>query len=128
MQLPRARFTVRRIMAVVAVIAIATGGVVLMKRREAYRIRAAFHSRQEQVAGGRLRHWSHEAARLEGLPSDVSPPVPEHDRRLVAELVDYSRNRVVHHRRLKAKYELAARSPWLPVAPDPPSPDGVTPP
>jgi hypothetical protein len=115
-------------MAVVAIIAIASGGVAMLKRREAYGIRAAFHARQEQVAGGRLRHWSHEAARLEGVPSDVSPPVPDEDKRLLAELIDYSRNRVVHHRRLKAKYELAARYPWLPVDPDPPSPDGVAPP
>jgi hypothetical protein len=128
MRLPRVRFTVRRIMAVVAIVAIASGGVVMLKRREAYGIRAAFHARQEQVADGRLRHRSHEAARLAGLPSDASPPVPDHDRLLVAELIDYSRNRVVHHRRLKAKYELAARCPWLSVDPDPPSPDGVTPP
>ena len=30
--------------------------------------------------------------------------------------------RVGYHGRLKAKYEAAARNPWLPVEPDPPEP------
>ena len=127
MQLPRA---VHRagIMAVVAVIAIVTGGVIMIKRREAYRIRAAFHASQEQVAAGRLRHWSDEAAQLAGSPGNVNPAVADHNPQLVLEMVNYSRNRVAHHRRLKDKYERAARYAWLRIDPDPPSPDGVTPP
>jgi hypothetical protein len=41
---------------------------------------------------------------------------------------ELSRNRVAYHARLRVKYERVARYPWLPIDPDPPSPDGVTPP
>jgi hypothetical protein len=35
---------------------------------------------------------------------------------------DSLRRRSEYHRRLRRKYERAARYPWLPVAPDPPEP------
>jgi hypothetical protein len=39
-----------------------------------------------------------------------------------------SRNPVAHDARLRVKYGCLAHYPWLPIDPDPPSPDCITPP
>jgi hypothetical protein len=128
MRLPRMRCTVRQMMVAVAVISVVTGGTIIAKRQRVYRVRAAFHAQQEQVAAKRWRHWSQEAARLSGPAGDQSPPRSDQERELAVVMVNYSRNRVAHHARLRVKYERVSRYPWLPIDPDPPSPDGVTPP
>jgi len=113
---------------VVAVVAVVVGGTVIARRQGVYRVRAAFHAQQEQVAAERWRHWSQEVIRLSGSPGDRNPPRSDQEQQLAVEMVDYSRNRAAHHARLRVKYERGARYPWLPIDPDPPSPDGVTPP
>jgi hypothetical protein len=62
MRLPRVRFTVRQMMVAVAFFAVVTGATVIVRRHRIYRVRAAFHAQQEQVAAKRWRYWSQEAA------------------------------------------------------------------
>ena len=128
MRLPRVRLTVRQMMVAVAVVAVVTGGTVIARRQDVYRVRAVFHAQQEHVAANRWRHWSQEAIRLSGPPGDRNQPGSDQERQLAVAMVAYSRNRAAHHARLRVKYERVARYPWLPIDPDPPSPDGVTPP
>jgi hypothetical protein len=128
MRLPRVRFTVRQMMVAVAFVAVVTGATVIVRRHRIYRVRAAFHAQQEQVAAKRWRYWSQEAAGLSGPAGNRSPPRSDQERERAVVIVNYSRNRVAHHARLRVKYERVARYPWLPIDPDPPSPDGVTPP
>ena len=96
MRLPRP--TTRRMMELVAAVAVLLGAVMLKQRSKSYRARAALHaaSRQmylrkaEQTASGQAGHYR--------------------------ELASY-------HERLRQIYERAARRPWLPVPPDPPAPE-----
>jgi hypothetical protein len=128
MRLPRVRFTVRWMMLAVAVAAVVIGGTVIARRQRVYRVRAAFHAQQEQVAAKRWRHWSQAEVRLSRPPGDRNPPRSDQEPQIVVEMVDYSRNRAAYHARLRVKYERLARYPWLTIAPDPPSPDGSKPP
>jgi hypothetical protein len=109
-------------MVVVAIVAVLVGGMVLARRQGVYQVRAEFYAQEEQVAARRLRHWTQEVVRFSGRSQS------DEQRRLADVMVDYSRNRAAHHARLKVKYERGARYPWLPIVPDSPSPDGVTPP
>jgi hypothetical protein len=94
MKLPGLRFTVRRLMVVVAIVAIVFGVAELMKRRSmAFRLKAASHQRGLVIIGSH-RYYS-----------DASPAVAE------------------YHMKLVEKYEHAARYPWLPVEADPPEPE-----
>jgi hypothetical protein len=117
MRLPR--MTTRRWIIVVAIVALVVGGMVLARRQGVYRVRAAFYAQQEQVATRRLRHWTQEVVRFSGRPQS------DEQRRLAELMEDYSRDRVAYHARLKVKYRRAAHYPWLPIAPDPPTPDGI---
>lgn len=105
--LPRLRFrlTVRGLMIVVAVVGLVIGlGVEGERRRERYLSLA----RQHAI----IREDLHKFLVI------VSPTDSVQffgDRRAIADRVGY-------HGRLKAKYEAAARFPWLPVEPDPPEP------
>jgi hypothetical protein len=91
------RFRVRTLMVAVAVAALVLGGLELRGRKARFRAQAAYHSRR----------WS-------GL-SLVKPTPPARTR---------SRERhAVYHDEMRRKYDWAARSPWLPVAPDPPGPE-----
>ena len=122
MVLPRVRFTIRRMMLAVAIIAIVAGVTVLASRQRIYRGRADFYAQLEQAAKLRLRHWVLEAVRLSGQRRSD-------DRRQLAEyMVGYSRERASYHARLKVKYGRAARYPWLLFGPDPPPTDRTQPP
>ena len=106
-RLPRVRFTIRRMMVVVAVTAIAFGGAAGLARVERlaseYRRLYARHSAEAQ-------RFSEEASRALVLRN-------ARDRYVRASrLADY-------HAHLEAKYQHAAHNPWLPVEPDPPPPD-----
>jgi hypothetical protein len=92
MKLPTPRFTVRRLMIAVAIAALALGLVEWIGCRS-----ATF----------RLKAREHERTfkTLIG-PNTMFPVSPATD----------------HHRLMAEKYRLAARSPWLPVEPDPPEP------
>jgi hypothetical protein len=96
MRLPRVRFTVRRMMVAVAVVAVATFAFRLLWLSEAYRRRAQEYS------------WSVFGA-MEYSPHDAQGTA--------------RRERLInHYRSLAEKYAHAANRPWLPVEPDPTEP------
>jgi hypothetical protein len=96
-------------MIAVAVVGLLTGvGVGLVRRRSAFQQRAAAYARasnQEALSGmyiERRYHW--------GPAEPEKPVIAAHYRRSD------------HFAALRAKYERAARFPWLPMPPDPPTP------
>ncbi len=102
MRVPRVRFTVRRMMVAVAIVGLASG---LWRRRESF----LEESRRYAVA-----------ATLH--PCSLPPEEGTDEYRRWQEEEEMIRRRDDHLLRLAAKYERAARYPWLPVAPDPPEP------
>ncbi len=97
MKLPQIRFTVRRMMVLVAIVALIMWGEIRRARFE----RVKLHLEAE---------WKEMASMCsDGLPS----PTPESDAAAVAK-INYLRT-------MRPKYDRAARYPWLPVDPDPPT-------
>lgn len=144
MRLPRVRFTVRRLMIAVAIAGVIMGVTRLTANARRLRARAAGYA--IRAATERETNWgmaSDEAqlaravdrvkvhkTRMEAGSLDQDPS----DQRAVLELMEESvarrRRRIArHHGRLayflamRAKYERAARYPWLSVEPDPPEPE-----
>jgi hypothetical protein len=113
MQIPRARFTVRRMMVAVAIVGVLLAVGELMRRRAVYLDRA---ERYQSMAKPRFG-WT--------------PPFDANEaevRKAIAEFratreADLNRPEVQRWLRLARKYDHAARYPWLPVAPDPPEPE-----
>ena len=100
MRMPRFRFTVRRMMVAVAIVAMLLGAWAALARRTANLRQVALEHGQK---AGRLE--------IETVTSAISQG--EAARRM----------EIVHwHDAMSAKYERAARYPWLTVAPDPPEP------
>ena len=97
MRLPRFRFTIRRMMVLVAVVAIIVALTLRMAARHHMMI---IHIQ----SWGENRGFSHNP--------NLAPA--EQARAL---------RRVKHHWELIGKYQRAARYPWLPIEPDPPEPD-----
>lgn len=106
MRLARFRFTVRRLMVVVATVAVVLGLGGMWMRRERYVGLAHAYSLQEQVARDHP-----------GLSQ-----VTKMDRRGKV-LLNAFPDKLARYTRMRAKYEHAARYPWLHVAPDPPEPE-----
>jgi hypothetical protein len=89
MRLPRPRFTVRRLMVVVAIIAMATYTGMVVWRIETYAVRADIHARHNsghsfKYASTDLIHWHEQmrlkyenAARNPWLPVGPDPPEPK---------------------------------------------------
>jgi hypothetical protein len=137
--------TTRRWMIAVAVVAVVIGARQLGRKRSVYQARPTRERCAEencrhilvdllqaevhrgtytwQVIGGdlevRIERWG--GVRRVFCPGDSSNHRPASDatiKRLAAAYLE----RVTYHRRLVARYERAARHPWLPVGPDPPLP------
>lgn len=106
MRILRIRFTLRRMIVVVAIVAVSLGLGGMWMRHERYLGLAQGYSLQEQVARDH---------------QDLIQ-VTKMDRRGKVLLDAFPRKRV-HYARMRAKYEHAARHPWLSVAPDPPEPE-----
>jgi hypothetical protein len=102
MPIPRVRFTVRRIMAAVAAVALIAGGLRMRGLSVAYRELADSNTTNEEfyrvALSGRFK-LGH----------------PSYERTF--------RDRLVYHQLMRKKYDRAARYPWLPVWPDPPEPE-----
>ena len=117
MRTPRGRFTLRTLMMAVAVVAILCGGVIELPRL--WILRQQYLSIAEKYGYWETRlNW---AVRIRqeityyslSLPRG-SEPTPARLARMKVEASYYSH--------LRAKYEQAARFPWLPIAPDPTPP------
>jgi hypothetical protein len=111
MRLPRVRFTVRRLMMVVAVaVALMAAWVGLARLRL---LSADYRARAEQYAGIEETLGRIVASHGADAPVDISPGPGLRSRRFTAQAV------AEHEAALCRKYERAARYPWLPVPPDP---------
>jgi hypothetical protein len=103
MRLPRVRFTVRRMMVVVAAVAILLSGELMRRRRAPCLGRLAWLAGREKAWGADDPSWEREVA---------SPYLKGGKQMGVAEaLVEIARQ--------KRKYEYAASHPWLPIPPEP---------
>jgi hypothetical protein len=105
MRLPRLRFTVRRMMVAVAVVAFLFGAEATRRRWESlastYRTKAVSFEHRALVS----RHSRDHEAVLENDP----------EQRKLKRIED-------HYVALARKYQYAAHYPWLAVEPDPPEP------
>ncbi len=132
MRRPNIRFTVRRMMVVVASVAVAIGATLEFKRlgrlSRDYHRRALTSAREERM--WRRGSSGREASELEARRLSVALRSKD---RVLADLwaeetsTRARENREVreifnHHARLRRMYERAASYPWEPVAPDPPEP------
>ncbi len=113
----RVRFTVRRMMAGVAVAAVVCFvGVSLMRRSE-----AASLARQEANLLMWAEQYDLQVRELRGTAEGDEDASPEATSRLADELkaaAEDARRRARHIRRKRLRCERAARRPWLSVAPD----------
>jgi hypothetical protein len=108
MRLPR--YHLRTLLIAVAVASLGNGTIAgLARRRAAHLCQAAHHQKLSNDAS--LSAYFIDLRYLSWGPSE-----PER-----AEMAAYERLGD-HHAALQAKYERAARFPWLPVEPDPPEP------
>jgi TPR repeat protein len=132
MRLPRVRFTVRRMMVAVAVVALvfACG----LQARRLHRLSRAYAEKAARFGFGEKMLRAAAAmyqAGSESLKKDLATrPVEPALRELLArDAEDEERNaerilRSANYRGLlRSKYEHAAAHPWLPVADDPPYPE-----
>ena len=139
MRLPRVRFTVQRLMAAVAVVAIAFGAEMTRRRSVSYRdkanrcasIEAGWRDGGESYDRSAAKHKK-DLRELEAYAEGYGG----HFRESWKPLIDPATQSVtlasgkaeICHRwaaywgALRVKYERAARRPWLPVEPDPPLP------
>jgi hypothetical protein len=137
---PRMRFTVRRIMLVVAIVALLLTGGEMRARSRNFNRQAVAHAAEEEQCRRVLRARAGDAdddlqeekdslkrarSTVDGafhtLWVDLAARARERveqDRQQLAAL----REQRDHHRRLKEKYEWAAAHPWERVGPDPPEP------
>ena len=111
MRMPRFRFTVRGMMVAVAVVAVPLASMaVIERRRAAFERAASYHD--GQIIGKILPNHPPPSYRFSTVRFDTLQPLSDREIR---------RNH--WHGDLYIKYVLAARRPWLPVAPDPPEPN-----
>ena len=117
MRLPRPRFTLRRLMLAVAILALLLGVWLWGERRRArFSALAGWHERQVLwnlcvIVGypGPDGEYIYEAQARSQMPGN--PPMSPHQQRIST-----------WHYQIAMKYYRAARNPWLPVEPDPPPP------
>jgi hypothetical protein len=103
MNLPRVRFTVRRLMIAVAIVAILFGAVYRLASRRARFLAIAQHHRESITDEDPLLKAYFSV--LDGESRSLLTPI----------------NR--WHHAMTSRYRHAADHPWLPVAPDPPEPE-----
>jgi hypothetical protein len=99
----RIRFTIRLLMAVVAISAVALAGVAWshwMRLREDYRLQASYHEEKEQYQGQQLQGVA--KAREMGRGDDPLFPLIE----------QLARRRADYHAEMRRKYKGAAAHPW----------------
>jgi hypothetical protein len=143
MRLPRLQFTVRRMMIVVAIAAVALGANELRRRKDRYdSLRSTHEWRGRSSISSAEFHASTAAANereVERLRAAVrsrnhaSRPEAEAVAQITSNIEGAAaieraaerqfRARARFHELLRKKYERAARYPWLVVEPDPPEPD-----
>lgn len=115
MKLLRARFTVRRLMIGILLLALLMGGADLWRRRVKRLNLAAYHDYQESAL---LRSSLSYMVRA----SDAALSGQKDVHSLNYRKADWTARMAEYHKRLSEKYEQASRAPWRQIAPDPPRP------
>jgi hypothetical protein len=144
MRLPRIRFTVRRIMLIVAITAVALGANDLRLRYQRYRALSSVHEwtgrscstmaeRHAATAAGNEREAERLRAAIRSDRESKHPQVVQGILQIAANTAAQAeveraaerkfRARAQFHEALRVKYERAARRPWILVEPDPPEPE-----
>ena len=129
MRPPRMRFTVRWIMAAVAVVAVLLFAVVQLDRFRklgvSYSRRAAELKSEEAYT---RRNIQRTEVVIANIRARLEPADGKGEHRLRS-LLDEQRDQMARYAEyahylaeLRSKYQHAARYPWLPVEPDPPEP------
>jgi hypothetical protein len=117
MRTSRGRFTVRTLMVAVAIVAVICGGAIEVPRL--WILRQQYLSFAEKY-----RYWETRLNGAVGIRQEITyysmrlPRGPEPSPARLAKM----KAEASYYARLRAKYERAARLPWLPVAPDPAPP------
>lgn len=142
MRLPRLKFTVRMLMVMVAIVAVAFGAEKSRRRWVLYRMKTAAYARME---AGLLQAANREEAEADALRRRAEKKREEAERdkaypqlqrnwldiareetmyaRMKSEEAESDRRRATFYGRLKEKYKRAANRPWESVEPDPEEPD-----
>ena len=107
MSLPRVRFTIRRMMLLIAVFTIALYIGLSYRNSGDYWRLAQFYAHAREAALVRARNIQSGAARLDGYTVEQKQRA-----------ADQSTQFAAYFSRLKSKYNRAAFLPWLPVASD----------
>jgi ribonucleotide reductase alpha subunit len=134
------RITTRRLMALVAVVALAAGAEMTRRRGEAYGQRAAEYAKQEQTCQEIADRFYDAVARdtpelekeaperakepnYQRNPKRLAPIlVTTQNKAMIVEEAKYHWEVAAYFEKLKKKYQHAARYAWLPVEADPPLP------
>lgn len=110
MKLPRVRFTVRSMMVVVVIVAVSIWAKFRVDSRRTHFIQLVRHYHEKRFAASAFSYSGPGRAIMEErMKADESRRV----------------NASAYYSDLIRKYERAARYPWLPVASDPPKPEGI---
>ena len=118
MKLPKPHFTVRRLMLIVAVVAVVLSGEKLRRAWRDRSLKAAEYAAEAES-------WSVDAARIQDMTAASRARGDVASLKRVAyleEVVRSDRRLEGIYREKASRYARAARYPWLPVAPDPPEP------
>ncbi len=113
--MPRYRFTVRRMMVAVAIIALFSWTDRMIVKHRFYRDRCRLHAEEAEI-------WLRSQGELLQLCGMLTHTRDELEQ-MKAEKHGRDVERVAYHSDLRRKYDYAARYPWMPVAPDPPEPE-----
>lgn len=123
--IPKPRFTVRRLMLLVAVVALGFGGWgawvryrAMMALGEDYRRRAMYYSAFANFSGGELSEYEQGLAEKKKDPESNPGWTLERFEKAAAG----ERRIFQHYQAMAKKYDQAALSPWIPIDPDPPFP------
>ncbi len=125
MKLPRVRITVRGMMIAVAVVALALAGSEAWRRYRAMVALAEDYSRTATMYSETVDQVLNDATRWDRIRSEKRKLPDRYPFYTLDDVADYardSREKARRYRALASRYRRAARSPWLPVEPDPPEP------
>jgi hypothetical protein len=120
----RLRVRVRTLMIGVAIAALLSGGEILQRRSQAFQKKALLHEALENYDMSVLNYGTHLILRPDFRVEIIAtvPETPSHHT-FPGDIVESIRQCAEYHSRMKAKYEAAARRPWIQVEPDPEIPD-----
>jgi hypothetical protein len=131
MQLSRVRISVLGLMMLVAL----SGSILWVMRQvglsEASERRSLAHIRDEQATAGALQHMEEEIAKLDRETAEklrkgeLTADEAEAGQAGLATVKKLLRERLDTHIEYRRKYERASAYPWMPVAPEPVSPESI---